>query len=355
MNKPSHILTSNFLALSDAYFDRNVRDSFVDVEKNVAPIALRYSIAGKHILINFYGEHVARVLSRALSHTQTKEEKLPDLTIHAWDLQSSRAPILPPWDDPHFKKDQPAHAGDFYGVYVGGEESLNFYDSKTRTGYFWTQDVALAPDWVLGAPFRTIFHWFFNTVDIHFIHGAVVGDDSGAVLLTAKSGSGKSTTALSSVVSGMNYIGDDYVAMQLFPTPMAYSLYHSAKMTRSGLQHFPEYKENIVNKDFGENEKAVVFISEIFPEQVKTSAGVRAIMIPRICGGVTRLVKASKIEAMLAIAPTTLLQLPLAETNKMAMFKSILDKIPCYYLDLGQDVRAVPEVIREYLANNIVE
>ena len=109
------------------------------------------------------------------------------------------------------------------------------------------------------------------------------------------------------------------------------------------------------NRDFGDREKAVMFVSDLFPDQVQSSAGLSAILIPKITDGRTRLVAASKLEAILAIAPTTLLQLPLAETNKVTALKSIIEKIPCYYLELGPDIRNIPEVLKSFLKNGTLE
>lgn len=349
--KPTRILAKNFLGLTRGYFERMVQPSLEVTAQTVDPVVKTYVIAGKNICIYFYGETVARVLSLALTQTQAPEGALPDMTIHAWDSVPTQTDITPPWDDTLVQDDE-KNLDDFFGVYVGGEESLNFYQPSTRTGYFWTDNVLRMPDWVLGAPFRTIFHWFFNDAGIHFIHGAVVGENSKSVLLTARSGSGKSTTALSCLLSGMEYIADDYVALELGGTVTAHSLYHSAKFTRHALGFFPEFEDIIFNKDFGETEKGVIFLSDVFPGQVKPNASLDAILIPRIVpGGITRIVPTTKMEAMLAIAPTTLLQLPLAETRKVSVFKEILEKMPCYFLDLGPDVRSVPEVIKQFLKN----
>lgn len=294
---------------------------------------------------------MADLLSLAFAHHKTPEPRNPDLTIYAWDATHT-GDMIPPWDEPEFDKNARLDPS-FFGVYVSGEESLNFYNPETRTAYFWTHESNRLPDWVFGAPFRTILHWFFTESDIHLIHGAVVGHSGKSALLTARSGSGKSTTALSCLISGMDYLADDYVAITSHDT-MAHSLYQSAKITRDGVSKFPEFADIIYNKDFGEREKAVLFLQDAFPNQVKTIAPLSIILIPRITGGETKLVPASKIEALVAIAPTTLLQLPLAETNKIGAFKELIQKVPCYYLELGPDIRNIPEVIKGFLSENII-
>lgn len=350
--KPDHILTDNYLGLSETYFNETVLPALEATRAHTEARSTTYHIAGRRVCIIAYGDAVHTQLSRALAHHAVLLDTAPDLTIIAWDDQTTGSELTAPWDDPSFTKVPAAASDSFFGVYVGGEESLNFYDRSTHTGYFWTHDATQLPDWALGAPFRTILHWFFNDEHIHLIHGAVVGTEDRALLLTARSGSGKSTTALSAILAGMQYLGDDYVAIEPTNPVQAHSLYQTAKVTPAGLTLFPELVPHVANAGFSPHEKAVMFLNEVFPEQVRTSATLTSICIPRIGPGPTRLTRARKIDAMLAIAPTTLLQLPLAETSKLGAFKNILDHLPCYYLELGPEVREVPRILEQQLRHD---
>lgn len=352
---PTHILAKNFIAVSRGYFDRVAYPSLELAQRSSSHIKKIYSIAGKIIRIHFYGESTAKVLPVSIKHNEIDSAESPDLIIYAWDSVSSQETLVAPWDEQEFKKESEERNPSFFGVYIGGEESLNFYDPVMRIGYFWVQDAVLLLDWIAAAPFRTIFHWFFNNENIHLMHGAVVGTEGKGVLLTARSGSGKSTTALSSVLFGMDYLADDYVAVESKDTIVAHSLYSSAKITKGSRALFPEFVPFIINKSHGEQEKSILLLHDMRPEQVCASIELSAIFIPRIVGGETRIVVATKAEAMLAIAPTTLLQLPLAETKKLGVFKDILKKIPCYFLDLGPDIRGVPAVITSFLENAKIE
>jgi len=348
--KPKHILTKNIITITPGYFMRVVEPALKITQINIDPIIKTYQVATKKVSIYFYGQDVFDILSQAFGHHKIIPNDDYDIIIHAWDSRYNNKYMIPPWDEPGFNKDYKIEDENFLGVYLGGEESLNFYDKEKRIGYFYTNDVRQLPDWIYGAPFRTILHWFFNESDIHLIHGAVIGQHNKSILLTARSGSGKSTTALSCILSGMDYLSDDYIAIQQNSSVEAHSLYQSAKITRDGVNRFPEFNQIIRNKNFQENEKAVLFLSDIFPSQVVSHSSIVAIFIPRIVPDKTRLSKANKIEAMLAIAPTTMLQLPLAETNKLKIFKSILNNIPCYFLDVGPDIRNTPNIIKDFLS-----
>jgi len=350
MNIPDHILTKNFIGVPREYFNRIVNPSLQKIQDAGTPFIKTYSIAGKNIRVECYGELLAEKLSLALSHHK-QATGTPELTIFTWDQSTTGEQLALPWQEKKCTEGNHENITDknFFGVYIAGEESLNFYDKETSVGYFCVRDAKYLPDWAIGAPFRTILHWFLNKHDTHLMHGAVIGHHGNAVLLTAKGGSGKSTTALSCFLEGMDYLADDYAAITAKDMPTAHSLYHSAKVTKQGLELFPELKKIVWNKNFDEPEKAIVFLSDLFPGQVKTSAPLRAILIPKITGKETRIMPASKMEAFLAVAPTTLLQLPWAGTEKVTALKSIIEKVPCYFLELGSEIRKIPDVVKLFL------
>lgn len=351
---PSRVSMSNFYAPSRGYFERAILPHLTKTQSLAAPAIFKFVIAGKHIHFHIYGEAGARMFPIAFEHQEPSYVETPDLIIHAWDSTLVGTDPIAPWDDPDYMKATEPDA-EFFGAYVMGEESLSFYDKKTDTGYFWMQDASNFCDWGSGAPLRAILHWFLNANDIHLIHGAVIGHDTKGILITAKSGSGKSTTALASIIAGMDYVSDDYAAMEhTGDSVTAHSLYQSGKVTRTGLEFFPELKPIVWNKHFSGAQKAVVFMRDLFPDQVKTSLPLRAVLIPRITGGETRIIPANRVEALVAIAPTTMMQLPMAETRKLSILKSIIEKVPCYYLDLGPDVRGVPDVIKSFLQQDTI-
>jgi len=62
------------------------------------------------------------------------------------------------------------------------------------------------------------------------MHGAAVSLNGKSILLTAKGGSGKSTTALSCFFAGMSYLGDDYVTVKSGDVITTHSIYSSTKL-----------------------------------------------------------------------------------------------------------------------------
>jgi hypothetical protein len=354
-----YLSTANYTVIGRTYFQEEVLPTLISTEtKLVYKNTVVFDIANRKICFIFYSQILFEKMTLALAnHPSSLTEEDPELTIYIWDGTVGSSPSSP-WSKTHYYN-QETNANyqvedeDFMGVYLLGEETLNFYDVKKKTAYFWTLDAKSLPDWICAAPFRTIFHWFFSQNDIHLIHGAVVGIGDKSILLGARGGSGKSTTALSCILSGMDYLADDYAAVDI-NKKIAYNLYNSVKVTPDSLKNFPEFKEKIWNiesfggkKDFG---KAIIFLSKYFPTQVKEQSPLSAIFIP-ILKKETKVIPASKITTLLALAPTILFQLPLAKSDKMQDIKKIINSLPCYLLELGPDIDKVPEVIKGFLKN----
>ncbi|MCX6714778.1 MAG: hypothetical protein NTX72_03115 [Candidatus Uhrbacteria bacterium] len=350
-----HLVVPNFTRITRVYFDEIVRPTFSKVARNTIPIRKNYCIGGNKICLSFYSEQLLQKLSHALMHLEGEAVEKPDLTVHLWDSVSTKTSIPSPFEHTSHQfiletQTNTEITDQFLGIFLSGEQTLNLYDTKNRTAYFWTRDANLLPDWLSAAPIRPILHWFLSRSNIHLIHGAVIGVDDRAVLLSAKGGSGKSTTAIASVLAGMNYLGDDYVGIESGKTIVAHSLYNSAKVDDRTIAQFPLLKKHIVNPNHKPEDKAIVFFSEILEAQVKQHASLAAILIPRIIDGAsTRIIPATKLEAMLALTPTTLFQLPLAGTHQLSALKRIIEKTPCYILELGLPIENVPNVIKTVL------
>ncbi len=356
-----HFVTKNYWIIKKEYFDKVVVPAFSRVSESVTPVTKTYVFAGKIIVMHFYSKALAETMTRAISHNETAAEKTADLTINLWDSVSTGLSFPGPWSNPDYVFEQKTETGErqadsFMGVYLNGEETLNLYDEKNNTAYFWTDDARDLPDWISAAPVRTILHWFLSKNHVHLIHGASIGMNGQSVLLTAKGGSGKSTTALSCLMAGMDYLADDYVGIETGDTMLAHSLYSSVKITPNSLRSFPEMHDKIWNtKSMGtdvDNGKGIVFLSEFFPQQIVRQAHLAAIMIPTIKNRAeTRIVPATKLQAMLALTPTTLFQLPLARSTKLGELKEIISETPCYFLELGSTIREVPGALEAFFAD----
>jgi hypothetical protein len=191
----------------------------------------------------------------------------------------------------------------------------------------------LIPWWERAAPLRPALFWALAGERRHLVHAAAVGDDRGGVLLAGPRGSGKTTVALAGVAQGVGFVADDYLLLDARGEPEAVSLYGTA---------------SIATASAGE-EKQVLDVARAMPGALRGSLPVRAVVVPRIRGGRTRLRRVSPAEALRAWAPTTLLQMPLAGGRALASLAAVVRSVPCFGLDVGDDAAELAGAVERVL------
>lgn len=350
---PTRIQTPNYVSIRKTYLEEVVLPLLQPIINDTTPTEKHYTIANKHLCLRFYSQELAKNLAPALAHLETSRTVNVDLLVHLWDSESTQTELPSPLSDARYLDSQVTDVRKiitdaFQGVYLHGEESITLYDQAAHVAYFWVHDARILPSWVSAAPIRTLLHWFLPESHIHLIHGAVVGYGGRAALLTAKGGSGKSTTALACLLSGMTYLADDYVGIDSPHETRAWSLYNSVKVTPESLDRFPSLTKHAHPK---EGDKSTLYLAPLFPKQILLSATLNAILIPMIKRtSKTVITPASKMQAMLALMPTTLFQLPLAGTDKVDFLKKVIAKLPCSFLELSEDSAEATTVIKAFLA-----
>ncbi len=336
-----------------AFFHR-VLDKFLEAKTNVQEVDLYYGLCGTTIRLCFAGEELIRHITPALSHLQISRVESPDFTINLWDSRSTNTRMVPaPW-----KADRYTYRGDIWGynsnriktAFHWFEFSLNMFDSESNTGIFWVEHAGSFPYWAHASPLRTLLHWWMQKNSCQLVHGAAIGTEKGAVLLSGKGGIGKTTTALSCLTAGLDYLGDDYVVLRLQPEPSVFSLYNTAKLNADDVAKFPEYSGLISNPENLSDEKAVVFLYPEYRRRLAPSMPLRAILVP----GVTeltesRITETSPENTLRAVSFTTMTQLPGAGIETFELLNQLSSKLPCYSFELGRDLKNIPNKIVGFL------
>ena len=213
-------------------------------------------------------------------------------------------------------------------------------------------DASKVPYFEQGAPLRTLLSWWLSDANYQPAHAGAVGFEDGGVLLAGKGGSGKSTTALLCLDAGFGYAGDDYCMFSTGSSPHAFSMYNTAKLNGcADLERQPRYAPLIENMDAMDDQKLMLFVHRHLPEHVLLSFPVKAVIVPQVGDEpLVRLREISPGHALRAIGPSTLGQLPGASGGALHRMGDLVQRVPCYELQLGQDPTAVPGVIAGLLA-----
>jgi hypothetical protein len=185
------------------------------------------------------------------------------------------------------------------------------------------------------------------------VHSGAVGLPDGGVLLVGKSGSGKSTATLACLASPLLYAGDDYVMVETGSSPYVHSLYNTAKLNADNIFRFPHLHEAISNLDQLPEEKALIFLHELYPKKIAQGFPLRGIFIPHVTGETnTSLKRISSAAVLQAIAPTTLFHLPGFGHEAFQKMIALVEHVPAYGLELGTDLAQIPELIVRFLGEH---
>jgi hypothetical protein len=320
-----------------------------------------YNIGNHRVRLRFAGTALIPAFTQAIEHLAAEPLLNPALTVCIWDDVSSQTRMPPPpWAgyavyNPNGEaRDVYTRRGEVRGfntesictAYNWSAAALSMLDKGKDLALYWTYDARKLPSYEISAPLRTILHWWMNHHGLQFVHSGAVGTSRGGVLLAGKGGTGKSTTALSCLNSDMLYVSDDYCLIATEPVPYAYSIYSSAKLDADNIQRVPHLMAALSNRDRMDREKAVFFLYPHFEEKITAGFPVRAILLPRISGKRdTTLRSASPMEALQALALSTMSQLARSGKKSVQIMHRFVHQLPCYHIELGTDLTRIPDVI----------
>jgi hypothetical protein len=337
------------------YFDL-VLQAFERAARAIGPVREEsIRIGGRLVRLHFAGDALPDRMMPAFGHLRGAGLSECDLRVLVWDSVSTGVPLpAKPWT-----AEALVSRGDVVGfnnhrirtAFVRDPDLLSLFDAERRLAVYWTHDARELPYWESGSPLKAILSWWAQRRGSRLVHAAAVGRADGGVLIVGKGGSGKSTTAISCLVSSLGYCGDDYVLVQAEPAPHVYSLYNSGKLDSAHVDSLPHVLSGISNRNRLQTEKALIFIWDCFPEKIVAGFPIRAILVPRIIEGAATSVRTTTAAAALfAIAPSSIFQLPGADGDTFAFLSRLVKQVPCLRLDLGRDLARIPEVIDELLS-----
>lgn len=323
------------------------------------PLHRYYKVGGLPILLRFANSALLPFIAPALEHLTVPPHPSPALTICLWDNVSTNTSLPPlPW----LPENYVTRGGIFtyrddrlYAALYSGIQVLNMLDAERNLALFCIRDASRYPSFQVSSPLLVILHWGLRKYGLQFVHAAAVGTPTlGGVLIVGKGGSGKSTAALSCLSSELRYVSDDYCLLSASPNPYAHNLYGSAKVDGDALHTFPQLAPFFRSLDQRNNNKRVIFLHQHYPEKLIPGFPIRAVLVPSITGrGETKLSVTSPAIGLRALAPSTIFQLSGADEGAFQIMAECVRKLPCYNLELGTDLSAIPEVILSLLADVI--
>lgn len=337
------------------YFDAVYQTFQKAAQRTVNSTEYFYLIGGRPVRLCFAGLHLVPLVTPAFEHLLIDQSLEPALTICLWDSQSTQTEFpLRPWPPEARQK-----TGEIEGfcdvrikiVEINGTDSVILFDAERKLALYWKKDINQFRSWEYASPLREVLHLWTSNSPFQLIHAGAVGTRDGGVLLVGKGGSGKSTTTLACLNAGMSYLGDDYVMVDDQSKPRVYSLYNTAKLFPDDLKKFPTLQSSVNGIDDFFDEKKILFLHKEHAEEIVTHLPIKVILLPKVTGRTnTQITESNASQALLALAPTVLLQLPSDAETSMLKMSELVKRVPCFTLELGTDLSQIPNVITQLLS-----
>jgi hypothetical protein len=236
-------------------------------------------------------------------------------------------------------------------IHEAGSLAVTIFDRRSRSLLHRVPAASMLPWWERAAPLRPALFWALSGPGRHLVHAGVVGDEQrGGVLLAGAGGSGKTTVALAALASGMAYVGDDYILLHTEGEPVAWNLFGTAKLDRGHVGRFPQLSGELsISPQPVAEEKYVLDVDRLMGESLVASLPIRAVLLPRIRGGRTRLRPATPGEALLALAPSTAFQMPFDGGEVMGALAAVARGVPAFALEVGDQPAELGEALERVL------
>ena len=306
--------------------------------------------------LRFAGPTLAAIFRPAFRHLETEDAGAADLTVGLWSASATGVPVpAPDWVPGMTLTHSRLDSWSDESISMIRDSSFHLLvavDVSTGRALYAVDDEAAIPGWERAAPLRFLVNEWFSLCGIQMTHAACVSRNGRGALIAGPGGSGKSTTALLCLESGLfDYLGDDYCLVRPGAEPEGFSLYNTAKLLPGDLDRFPRLRPHFQDAIREvEGEKPVVFLSDAGFGSIVDACALDALYLPRVTNGPeTTITPVPRGESWRAIVPSTISQLLGSGPRNLSLIGSIASSLPAYRLDLGTDLSAVPRAIAGHL------
>jgi len=285
----------------------------------------------------------------------TARSRLNSLIVHP-GIEGVSPPL--PWDvrrpcHPERVAEVLREAG-ILASYFNDLDHWHIYDQSTATAVQLMRNPGEYPPWETGAPLRPFLHWHYALQGRRLTHCGTLGINGKGIILAGAGGSGKSATVIAGLLHGIQSVGDDYVLLDASGEITAYPLFATLKQDPAGFQRLG--LGNRLGRDLALNwqGKHQLKISDIADNAVPSKLVIDALMLPKVKGaGRTEISPVGRAEAMIALAASSIYQMPGERESGFRFFGEITRRLPCFRLMLGPDPTEVADTIAKFIEVNV--
>lgn len=294
----------------------------------LSPSLLTVSMGAVTLRIRVAGPLLAKRLFDPVLHLAVPDCDVVDLRIDAWSSEES-------------------------GIERAPDEPVVTVDADAGQAVFHFESATTLPRSVLARPFQKILMPLLHARGLAGIHAALIAPASHGpgLLLVGPNGSGKSTTTLSAVMHGFSMAGDDCVGIeQRGVDVIGHSFYRTCCVTEETRRAFAALPGPLVFPANADKRAKGVLTLEA-KGTVQRAFPVNALIFPEIVSGTqTRSVDIHAGEAMRRFMPALRMAGSFVSEQRRSYYEtltSLVQRLPCFRLELGGDFAAAPPVLRD--------
>jgi hypothetical protein len=229
----------------------------------------------------------------------------------------------------------------------GPDGTLWLLDRERSIAVLWIEDFEALPLWEHTSPLRTAARWWATQHGAAMVHAGAVARDGRCLLLVGDSGAGKSTTTMACHGTDLEVLGDDFCFVEA-PTDgqpaLAHAMYRLAKLDEQALDLLPHLRDHVVGTAWRGKKLVDLGTPNVAPQPV-----VAVCQVVQEPGAATRVEPLSRVQALRAVAPSTMFQQRLWERETWDVLAATVRSAQCHRLVTG-DLATVPQVVRDLLA-----
>lgn len=343
---------------SETMDDADIRAGFEKalVKYNGACRQFHISIAGYPVRIRVVGDALADDIGRAFAHIEINNPDKISLSIDIWDQHETGIGIIPNSTQPN--SELPVQ------TFLKASEDGRFVCEERDQGVLWLDRgahrivgyTASADERYLderARPFHRLLSCWLHDRGIQFIHSGLVALNNRGVLFVGNGGVGKSTSSIACLRAGFKFLGDDFIGLQAMDNGdfTGYGLFASCLLNVDHLKRFPDLRQTALPAYHAHEEKSVIYLSGAFDDRLEHRVNIRALALPRVVDAEqTSIRPATKKEALLALAPTSVMFLPSPSARALDKLAQLVERVPSFWLELGRDINQIPDVVEKLLA-----
>ena len=197
-------------------------------------------------------------------------------------------------------------------------------------------------------PLPTFLSLLLEPFGLYMFHAALVSWHDRGVLFVGASGSGKSTSALSCLQGGFDFVAEDLVVLEDTQAGfVGHGVYNSAWIDPEHLSRLGDLGRYAHTGD-GEQLKSVLMLAHLMPDKMRSSAPLTFMMLPRVRPDTQSAIREiGRPEALRQLAPNCLMTASRIDKKGFESLVRLVKATRCYQVDLGHDLGRVPSLVRD--------